>query len=175
MSLLDPELGFAVEGLGRFESPSSPSRELVCVLGEDDRSLSLSSQGSCGQGCQMTREAKNPIARSPSVDHGYPSLVFVKQFGSPAARLVLYSENHSVLLTRTSVATKTRNDCGRLPWCTTAINAENSIGRDCHHPIISPSGIPSAVIVFRILHPILASTRCDTCPLARIAGPTMAL
>ncbi len=41
--------------------------------------------------------------------------------------------------------------------------------------IISPSGIPSAAIVLRILHPILVSTRCDASPLARIAGPTMDL
>ncbi len=27
-------------------------------------------------------------------------------------------------------------------------------------------------MVFRILHPTLASTRCDASPLARIAGPT---
>ena len=49
------------------------------------------------------------------------------------------------------------------------------LGGDCHHPILKPSGIPSAAMVFRILHPILASTRCDASPLARIAGPPMAL
>ena len=37
------------------------------------------------------------------------------------------------------------------------------------HPIISPSGIPSAVMVFRILHPNLTSTLWDASPLARIA------
>ena len=61
------------------------------------------------------------------------------------------------------------------PWCTTPIEAESSLGPDSHHPIISLSGIPSAVIVLRILHPILASTLCAANPLARIAEPTIAL
>ena len=42
------------------------------------------------------------------------------------------------------------------------------------HPIISPSGIPSAGMVFRILHPNLTSTLWDASPLARIAEPRMA-
>ncbi len=42
-----------------------------------------------------------------------------------------------------------------VPWCTTPIEAESSLGPDSHHPIISLSGIPSAVMVLRILHPIL--------------------
>ena len=62
-----------------------------------------------------------------------------------------------------------------VPWCTTPIEAESSLGPDSHHPIISLSGIPSAVMVFRILHPILASTLCAANPLARIAEPTIAL
>ena len=62
-----------------------------------------------------------------------------------------------------------------LPWCTTPIEAESSLGADSHHPIISLSGIPSAVMVLRILHPILASTLCAANPLARIAEPTIAL
>ena len=61
-----------------------------------------------------------------------------------------------------------------MPWCTTPIEAESSLGPDSHHPIISLSGIPSAVMVFRILHPILASTLCAANPLARIAEPTIA-
>ena len=68
--------------------------------------------------------------------------------------------------------------CGsyeRVPWCTTPIEAESSLGPDSHHPIISLSGIPSAVMVLRILHPILASTLCAANPLARIAEPTIAL
>ena len=63
----------------------------------------------------------------------------------------------------------------KLPWCTTPIEAESSLDPDSHHPIISLSGIPSAVMVFRILHPILASTLCAANPLARIAEPTIAL
>ena len=62
-----------------------------------------------------------------------------------------------------------------LPWCTTPIEAESSLGPDSHHPIISVSGIPSAVMVLRILHPILASPLCAANPLARIAEPTIAL
>ena len=62
-----------------------------------------------------------------------------------------------------------------MPWCTTPIEAESSLGPDSHHPIISLSGIPSAVMVLRILHPILASTLCAANPLARIAEPTIAL
>ncbi len=62
-----------------------------------------------------------------------------------------------------------------VPWCTTPIEADSSLGPDSHHPIISLSGIPSAVMVFRILHPILASTLCAANPLARIAEPTIAL
>ena len=58
---------------------------------------------------------------------------------------------------------------GKLPWCTTPIEADSSLGPDSHHPIISLSGIPSAVMVLRILHPILASTLCAANPLARIA------
>ena len=38
-----------------------------------------------------------------------------------------------------------------VPWCTTPIEAESSLGPDSHHPIISLSGIPSAVMVLRIL------------------------
>ncbi len=64
---------------------------------------------------------------------------------------------------------------GAVPWCTTPIEAESSLGPDSRHPIISLSGIPSAVMVFRILHAILASTLCAANPLARIAEPTMAL
>ena len=64
---------------------------------------------------------------------------------------------------------------GTLPWYTTPIEAESSLGPDSHHPIISLSGIPSAVMVFRILHPIFASTLCAANPLARIAEPTIAL
>ena len=62
-----------------------------------------------------------------------------------------------------------------VPWCTTPIEAESSLGPDSHHPIISLSGIPSAVMVLRILHPILASPLCAANPLARIAEPTIAL
>ena len=62
-----------------------------------------------------------------------------------------------------------------LPCCTIPIEAECSFCLDSHHPIISLQGSPSAVIVFRILHPILASTLCDANPLARIAGPKMIL
>ena len=52
-----------------------------------------------------------------------------------------------------------------LPWCTTRIEAKSSLGPDSHHPIISLSGIPSAVMVLRILHPILASTLCAANPI----------
>ena len=62
-----------------------------------------------------------------------------------------------------------------MPWCTTPIEADSSLGPNSHHPIISLSGIPSAVMVLRILHPILASTLCAANPLARIAEPTIAL
>ena len=62
-----------------------------------------------------------------------------------------------------------------LPWCTTPIQAYRSLGLDSDHPIIWPSGLPSAVILFRILHPIRASTLCDASRLARIAGAMMAL
>jgi hypothetical protein len=61
------------------------------------------------------------------------------------------------------------------PWCTTPIEAESSLGPGSRHPIISLSDIPGAVMVFGILHPILASTLCAANPLARIAEPTMAL
>jgi len=37
------------------------------------------------------------------------------------------------------------------------------------------SGIPSAAILFRILHPTLDSTRCPCSVRLRIAGPMMAL
>ena len=57
-----------------------------------------------------------------------------------------------------------------MPWCTTPIEAESSLGPDSHHPIISLSGIPSAVIVLRILHPILASTLCAANPHAGAHG-----
>ena len=66
-------------------------------------------------------------------------------------------------------------DSCSLLWCTTPIEADSSLGPDSHHPIISLSGIPSAVMVLRILHPILASTLCAANPLARIAEPTIAL
>ena len=69
----------------------------------------------------------------------------------------------------------TFRDIFLVPWCTTPIEAESSLGPDSHHPVISLSGIPSAVMVLRILHPILASTLCAANPLARIAEPTIAL
>ncbi len=78
------------------------------------------------------------------------------------------------ILSQTGVALS-ELPAGSLPWCTTPIEAESSLGPDSHHPIISLSGIPSAVIVLRILHPILASTLCAANPLARIAEPTIAL
>ena len=62
-----------------------------------------------------------------------------------------------------------------VPWCATPIEVESSLGPDSHHPIISLSGIPSAVMVLRILHPILASTLCAANSLARIVEPTIAL
>ena len=62
-----------------------------------------------------------------------------------------------------------------MPWCTIPIEADCSLDLDLNHPIISPQGLPSSTIVFRILHPILASTLCDANPLARIAGPMRAL
>ncbi len=52
---------------------------------------------------------------------------------------------------------------------------ESPVTPPAGHPIISPSGIPSAVMVFRILHPNLTSTLWDASPLARIAEPRMAL
>ncbi len=78
----------------------------------------------------------------------------------PAASAVLYWIEFATVL---------------LPWCTTPIEAESSLGPDSHHPIISLSGIPSTVMVLRILHPILASPLCAANPLARIAEPTIAL
>ena len=63
-----------------------------------------------------------------------------------------------------SRATRRRRVGSSLPWCTTPIEAESSLGPDSHHSIISLSGIPSAVIVLRILHPILASTLCAATP-----------
>ena len=68
-----------------------------------------------------------------------------------------------------------RRPADAVPWCTSPIEADSSLGPDSHHPIISLSGIPSAVMVFRILHPILASTLYAANPLARIAEPTIAL
>ena len=76
---------------------------------------------------------------------------------------------------KSRLETKTENEASSVPWCTTPIEAESSLGPDSHHPIISLSGIPSAVMVLRILHPILASTLCAANPLARIAEPTIAL
>ena len=74
-----------------------------------------------------------------------------------------------------AIPARPTNTSVALPWCTTPIEAESSLGPDSHHPIISLSGIPSAVMVLRILHPILASTLCAANPLARIAEPTIAL
>jgi len=79
-----------------------------------------------------------------------------------------------------SCATTAPRECRRTPPspCLVAqlpLRPRVSSGHSDHYPIISPSSIPSVVMVFRILHPILASTRCDASPLARIAGPTMVL
>ena len=63
----------------------------------------------------------------------------------------------------------------KMPWCTTPREAECLLLRPNSHGSMWPSGIPSAVMVFRILHPILASTLCEESPLARIAEPTIAL
>ena len=84
-------------------------------------------------------------------------------------------EDDHVVETLTSNGADHPFDQWILPWCTTPIEAESSLGPDSHHPIISLSGIPSAVMVLRILHPILASTLCAANPLARIAEPTIAL
>ena len=50
-------------------------------------------------------------------------------------------------------------------------DSESSLGPDSRHPIISLSGIPSAVMVFKILHAMLASTVCAANPLARMLSP----
>ena len=50
-----------------------------------------------------------------------------------------------------------------------------TLERPFAHPTITPCGIPSAVMVFRILHPIRASALCEESLLARIAKPTMGL
>ena len=70
-------------------------------------------------------------------------------------------ERHSWLTPVSFSITRRSLFCAaKLPWCTTPIEADSSLGPDSHHPIISLSGIPSAVMVLRILHPILASTLC---------------
>jgi hypothetical protein len=88
-------------------------------------------------------------------------------------------KRHCALLTTTgpSVFSLTTKSWSRnsMPCCTIPIVAECSFVLDSHHPIISLQGIPGSIIVFRILHPILASTLCDANPLARIAGPKMIL
>ncbi len=62
-----------------------------------------------------------------------------------------------------------------LPCCTKAKERELRLVPALDQSIITPSGIPSPVITFRIRHPILASTLCDDSRLARIAEPTIAL
>ncbi len=62
-----------------------------------------------------------------------------------------------------------------LPCCTTRPPARSGPLLRLSHPIIWPSGIPSAFIRLRILHPIRASTLCDMSRLAHIDGPMSVL
>ena len=50
---------------------------------------------------------------------------------------------------------KAQPEAKSLPWCTTPIEAESSLGPDSHHPIISLSGIPSAVMVWNVVSTLL--------------------
>ena len=86
-----------------------------------------------------------------------------------------FRQTHALTAEQRKVMWAIENCRTAVPWCTTPIEAESSLGPDSHHPIISLSDIPSAVMVLRILHPILASTLCAANPLARIAEPTIAL
>ena len=96
--------------------------------------------------------------------------------GPPMGSLVLRpGDSLTILKMALSVSFIRLVSSTNVPWCTTPIEAESSLGPDSHHPVISLSGIPSAVMVLRILHPILASTLCAANPLARIAEPTIAL
>ncbi len=98
-----------------------------------------------------------------------------RKYVKKAYRVRNWREYEAGLRNRGSLTVWISLTAGKLPWCTTPIEADSSLGPDSHHPIISLSGIPSAVMVFRILHPILASTLCAANPLARIAEPTIAL
>ena len=109
----------------------------------------------------MALHAMKPVPKSSAVQ--------------PARAAPRGSPRPTACPTRTAPAEDTPRGTMKVPWCTTPIEAESSLGPDSHHPIISLSGIPSAVMVFRILHPIFASTLCAANPLARIAEPTIAL
>ena len=62
-----------------------------------------------------------------------------------------------------------------LLWCTARLWFQSSPTPVQIQPTRWLSGIPRAVIVFRILHPTLASTRWPCSVRLRIAGPMMAL
>ena len=112
----------------------------------------------------MTRRSRY----SPEVKERAVGMVFDQQAQHESQWSAISSIASKIDCTRETLRTWVRRaerDAGkRVPWCTTPIEAESSLGPDSHHPIISLSGIPSAVMVLRILHPILASTLCAANP-----------
>lgn len=59
--------------------------------------------------------------------------------------------------------------------CTARSKSLTSLCRSQSHPAQYVSGIPSAVILLSISHPIRCSTRCLANVRARISGPMIAL
>ncbi len=59
--------------------------------------------------------------------------------------------------------------------CTARSKSLTSLCRSLSHPAQYVSGIPSAVILLRISHPIRCSTRCLANVRVRISGPMIAL
>ena len=138
---------------GRFWSYATPFTEGGQVLGD-------------------TRDLRSGVSRDAIPGISFLSFVYPKDDWSFA----VYRHQSASFESRTETqGFFTRDPETEVPWCTTPIEAESSLGPDSHHPVISLSGIPSAVMVLRILHPILASTLCAANPLARIAEPTIAL
>ena len=66
-----------------------------------------------------------------------------------------------------------RNGDGRC--CTARSKSLTSLCRSLIHPAQYVSGIPSAVILLSISHPIRCSTRCLANVRVRISGPMIAL
>ena len=119
---------------------------------------------------------------------GAPSATITRSAGAETNAVEYSGNDHS--LPRHVIASTSKRDTAprpreryrprgtvKLTWrcCTARSKSLTSLWRSQSHPAQYVSGIPSAVILLSISHPIRCSTRCLASVRARISGPMIAL